>query len=233
MKNKNKKIRCGRRAFTLIEMLISIAIFTIFIGVVSESYVSIIRGQKQANEIRKMYSEVRNFVDFFGQEVRLGSIDYGSYNVTPGVNPCGNSVPSLVSAFNASPSLFQLTNGETTDLAVVRKDGLLKTYFHYDKEEKLLQIKQEQKVAGSWVSSALFSGGSYKNVLDDSVKVENLKFLISPDIDPYGDEYYCRNEKQFQPHVTLLMTVTNGANIKSEFSLNYQTTISSRVYSRL
>jgi prepilin-type N-terminal cleavage/methylation domain-containing protein len=222
-----------RKGFTLIEMLIGIAIFVIFLGIVSTSYVSIVRGQREANDIRKMYSEVRDFVDFFSQEVRLGSIDYGSYTVTPGVQSCGKTANNITDIFNQTPSAYQLVNGTATDLIVIRKDGLLKTIFSYDKKNKKIQVLQYVKNGGAWVVSPEYPGGLPKNIMGDTVQVESLKFIINPDVDPYSEDYYCLNQKQFQPQVTLVMSVRNGANINSAFSLDYQTTVSSRVYSRL
>ncbi len=209
-----------RKGFTLIELLVSIVIFVIFMGIVSSSYVNIVRAQKDANEIRRMYSEVRNFVDSLSAEAKLGTIDYGCYGGTIDVYS------------TVCPQMLQvIINGRTTDLALVRKDGLEKTIFRYDPDLKKVQVvKYEPSPGGAWALAAGYDG--FRDIMGDSVKVDKLSFAISPDVNPYSQENAYKSEKQFQPEVTVYMSVSNGENIKSQFSLDFQTTISSRVYSR-
>jgi prepilin-type N-terminal cleavage/methylation domain-containing protein len=227
-----------KKGFTLIELLISIAIFTIFLGVVTSSYVTIVRGQKDANEVRRMYAEVRDFADFFSQEVRLSTVEYGCYQNTGLTTLCsgGKDIETSVEDVYSSQckGVFSLANGRTTDLSLVRKDGLTKTIFHYDESKKKLQVLQYVKLAGgAWQNSPEFPDEEYKDLLGTGVSVEKLQFAINPDINPYDSDYYCRNQKQFQPKVSIFMRIKNAANANSQFNLDYQTTISSRVYSKL
>lgn len=216
-----KKKGC-RKGFTLIEMLVSLVLFVIFLGMVSSSYVNIVRAQKDANEIRKMYSEVRNFVDFFSEEVRLSSIDYDCYGGTVFYsNICETGLATIA------------TDGRTTDLALVRKDGLEKTIFRYDPDGKKIFVRKYEKDAlGNWGQAPGYADG-FREAMGNVVSVEKMSFAINPDKNPYGQENAYNNAKQFQPKVTLYMTVKNGANAKSQFQMDFQTTISSRVYSRL
>lgn len=64
------------RAFTLIEMLISISVFMLFLGIVAQSYMSLVTANRKANDIQKMYREVRFVFDTLAQEIRNGAIDY-------------------------------------------------------------------------------------------------------------------------------------------------------------
>lgn len=216
------KKRSARRGFTLIEMLVSLVLFVIFLGIVSSSYVNIVRAQKSANEIRKMYSEVRNFVDFLTEEVRLGSIDYDCYL---GVIPYSDVYcPELLEA---------ITDGRTTDLALYRKDGLQKTIFRYDPDEKKVFVRKYEKDAlGVWGEAPGYAEG-FRETMSNFVSVEKMSFAIHPDVNPFAQVNAYDNAKQFQPKVTVFMTVKNGQNVKSQFQLDFQTTISSRVYSRL
>ena len=70
------KITRSQKGFTLIEMMIAMTIFVIFIGAVMQSYLSIITTQREANEYRVMYSEARHIFDKFSDEVRNGNISY-------------------------------------------------------------------------------------------------------------------------------------------------------------
>lgn len=233
-----------KKGFTLIEILIGIVLFVVFLGVVTSSYIDIVRGQQQANEVRKMYSQVRDFVDLFSQEVRLSSIDYGCYTGAFAAK-CGNLADSSAGsgAYSGAGGLFagvcrdtfDMQNGRSRDLSLIRKDGLTKTVFHYDPDTKKIQMVQydANPNGGGWQDSPRYPGGEFRDVFDERVAVENLQFAINPDVDPYSGDYYCRNQKQFQPKVTLFMQVKNSANERALFSLDYQTTVSSRVYSRL
>ena len=204
----------------MIELLVSMVIFVIFMGIVATSFTDIVRAQKEANEIRKMYSEVRNFADTLSEEARLGSIDYDCYAGAPAfANTCPEQLAAIV-------------DGRSTDLALVRKDGLQKTIFRYDPEFKKVQIvKYDKAEGGAWKFTPGYGG--FRDAMGDSVSVEKLSFAVNPDVNPYSQENVYASEKQFQPKVTLFMSVKNGANVKSAFNLDFQTTVSSRVYSRL
>lgn len=215
MENRHK----NRKGFTLIELLVSMAVFVMILGIVGSSFISIVRAQKEANEIRKMYSEVRGFTDMLSEEARLGAIDYPCYAApTPFSNNCPQAIGSIV-------------NGRTDHLALVRKDGMEKTIFKYDaKEKKILMVKYEKTDGGGWKLGSGYT--DFRAVTGDSVSVEKMIFAINPDIDPYAQANYGLNRKQFQPKVTVFMNVKKGGDADSEFNLDFQTTISSRVYNR-
>lgn len=221
MKNKNKKKsitkRKFRNGFTLIELLISLVIFVLFLGVVSSSYVNIVRAQKQANEIRKMYSDARSLIDLMAEEIRLGTVDYDCYY---GLATDGSCLPDVANT---------LTAGRSKYLALVRKGGLEKTIFQYD--GKTINILRFTKNAAGWAPAPGYENG-FRNFLSDKVEIPYLSFAIFPDVNPYSKDNYYKNEKQFQPKVTIFMTMTNSEEIQSDFLMNFQTTISSRVYSR-
>lgn len=69
----------NNRGFTLVEMLVAMAIFVIFVGVILNSYTTIVRSQREANEYRIMYSEAREMFDYLSLKLRDGMVDYGFY----------------------------------------------------------------------------------------------------------------------------------------------------------
>lgn len=204
-----------KKGFTLIELMISIVIFVIFLGLVSNSYVSIVRAQKNANQVRKIYSEIRTFTDMLAEEVRLGAIDYDCYD------------SQFKSATLCAPGVADsMLHGRSTYLALIRKGGQQKIVFKYKYEDKdkKIYVAKLKKVSGAW--------SEYEELVSDNLKVTHLSFAIFPDENPYLRENYNNTSKQFQPKVTVFMTVKNALNPDSQFNFNYQTTISSRVYSR-
>lgn len=215
-----------RKAFTLIELLISMVIFVIFLGIVSTSYVSIVRAQRDANQVRKVYSEIRSFVDDLTEDIRLSEIDYNCFNK-------GKNLVSGVFLPCESSIIKQIAVGEY--LALLKKDGLEAILYRYDADKKTVFVKKWQKRgANNWVLEQ--GAGSSTNdeiaLFDDNVEITDFRFLISPLVNPYDADNYANNAVQFQPKVTILMTAGSAKSSNQEFSFDFQTTISSRVYSR-
>jgi len=71
-----------QKGFTLIEMMISMSIFVIFVGVLINSYSSIVRAQRDVNNYRLMYSESRRVFDTVVQKLRDGVVDYSALENT-------------------------------------------------------------------------------------------------------------------------------------------------------
>lgn len=224
MLKKLQTIRNEREGFTLVELLISIVIFMIFLGIVSQSYISIVRAQRQANEVRKMYSDVRLVMDFIAEEVRLSSIDYDCYAGK------GSDCEDLLGG-----SLFA---GRTDHLVLIRQGGTAKTFIKLDQEGHIV-VKKLVKREGQFVEAPGYET-SYRPLTSDRIVFEDLTFAIFPDVNPYsndtlpgsGKPIYADNGTQFQPKVTVLMRVVNDEDVNTPFAFDFQTTISSRVYSR-
>ena len=81
----------SQKGFTLVELLIAMTIFVSFVGILIGSYASIIRGQREADEYRIMYSESRKIFETIVQELRDGMVDYKKYNA----NDTGNVIGGL------------------------------------------------------------------------------------------------------------------------------------------
>lgn len=233
----------SKRGFTLIELLVSITVFVIFLSVVSVSYIGIVRSQRQANEFRRMYSDVRSFIESLAEDMRLGTIDYDCYRETgsfdPGLtNPCPFStiIDPQSSAPDASPYL-----------AIVNRDRTQKTVYWFDKENGQLKVKRYERLGGldevdiaSWSDVPGYGPGDEgadpvtgsRSLLSNMVKVKTLTFAVNPPVNPYSSANYAKNQYQFQPKVTMSMTVENANENVPPFHLDFQTTLSSRVYTR-
>lgn len=230
---KNRLKNSSRKGFTLVELLISMALFVIFLGIVSSSYTSIVRAQRQANDVRKVYADFRTFVDQLQSEIRSSTIDYTCYEGT--IDFIGGVLNTCeIDEYNS------LDNGETFYLSLIKNDGLEKTLFYYDVENKLnpdvkkVYMKKWLKSGLNWIPAPGFN--DYKEVLSGTVQIERLSFLIFPTKNPYSDnpDIYSNNATQFQPSVTLLMRATahKDVNLDNGFHFDFQTTFSLRSYSR-
>ncbi len=231
-----------RKAFTLVELLVSIAIFVTFLGVVALSYIGIVRSQRAADQVRKMYSDVRSFTESLAQDMRLGTIDYDCY---------GTSISSSACPENADG----ITTSAASYLAIVNKDQTQKVIYWFDASDKnngKLKVKRYQISTPPEPTKTTFElppwgdadgyvyDGKDPNVdatgsrtlLNNLVKVTNLTFDVNPPVNPYSSDNYTFNQYQFQPKVTYSLSVQNADSNVSTFHLNFQTTLSSRVYSR-
>lgn len=239
MIKKTLTIRNTKRAFTLIELLVSIAIFVVFLGVVSVSYIGIVRSQRQANEVRKMYSDVRTFIESLAEDMRLGTIDYDCYKDGLAPVPAG-PVPPSTCDFNAIVD----SSDPTRYLAIVNKDQTQRVAYWFDKDHGQLKVKRYQRAdtVDTWAEAPGYMAGGNdagvdpnngsRTLLSNMVTVKNLTFLVNPPVNPYSSENYDKNQYQFQPKVTLSLTVENADKTVPPFHLDFQTTLSSRVYSR-
>ncbi|MBD3328530.1 prepilin-type N-terminal cleavage/methylation domain-containing protein, partial [Candidatus Peregrinibacteria bacterium] len=122
-----------KKGFTLIELLIGITIFVVFMGVVAQSYISIVRSFRQQNEIRKVYGEVRDFMDFLAEEARLSAVDYSCYDT--GVSSC------------IEPDL-SLNQGFTDTIVLRNKNGLEQTVISFDEN---VTVQKWEKQSGTWI----------------------------------------------------------------------------------
>lgn len=232
MMNKNR----NRKGFTLIELLISMSIFIVFLGIVSQSYVGIIRSQRQANGVRKIYSELRVFFETLAQDARLGSPAYDCYDVQP-QNPdqLGALCPADVSSYMLADKqhYLVLVDKENTELTVYRFNSTLLT----------AQVRKYNRgVGGAWNPEAAYPQGGdgsngvdvdgYRNLLSNDVKIKNLGFVLNPAVNPYAALNVDKSGDQFQPLVNVFLTAENAGQGLTPFKLDLQTSFSSRVYSR-
>lgn len=225
-----KHQRRNKSGFTLVELLVSIAVFVVFLGVVASSYVNIVRSQRQANLIRKMYSQVRIVMDQMATDTRLGTIDYDCYEPGLEVSTCPPEVKNIA---QIAP------DGMSSVLVIVNKDHTLKTVYRFDPVTSNVTFKRYIFSVGGWITPPEFNPDpenapdGFLSLLGGEVKVKNLAFAIYPPVNPYSQQHALQNHFQFQPKVTAFLTIENGSPNLPPFHLDLQTTFSSRVYSRL
>lgn len=225
-----KKIN-NKKGFTLVELLIAMSIFMVFILVVSNSFIDIIRAQKTANETRSMYSELRNLIDLVNNEMREGSVDFFCYNQDILVNPdfVAQSLARCVEGAD-----LQISTGN--NLRTISKDGLQSSVIKFvagspsvdgvagvPGKVMLMRFRNNN---GSWSAAPGFESG-FEEFAFSNLEVKDLKFDIYPKIDPTSSEAKKNLAAQLQPMVK--MNVQVGSKIETvKFDLNFQTLITAR-----
>lgn len=236
------------------ELLVAIGIFAIFLGVATSSYISIVRGQSDTNERRKMISDVRTLMDYMTDELRNGTVDYWwSY--------CDRtSFTQKNDQFNPanSDSLFQENNsgvtnefersqrncetskigfGITDRLVITSKDGSQRTTFEYQPSTKKVFINKQQISVDDFNINTSPLDSRFTQPQEFTLantQIDSLKFKINPLDDPYASRNYQHDKLQFQPQVTVLLTAGIPANqpeLPAKSPVHIQTTLSSRLYS--
>lgn len=250
---------CNRGGFTLMELLVGIAVFVIFMTAISIAYVSIVRGHGDTNQQRKMIADVRYFMDFVTDHLRDGTVDYDFYcvknnfEVMPNLNPKNpnllqtgiNGGVALQGALQNSVNFTDFTNvkqpkkdvcastnlgkGIVEELVIVSRDQQSRLWIKVE-DQKIKFKKQEKKtIGGDFVDI-----NDYQDFEMLNTRVASLKFVVGPLDNPYKQRAYSYAGLQFQPRVTVLLNAgipRDGSDTEIELPIFIQTTLSSRVYS--
>ncbi len=236
-----RNYKLGKKAgFTLIELLISISIFVVFIGIVSQSYVGIVRAQRQANGVRKIYSEMRVFFETLAEDARLNSPAYDCYEVIK--NPENLGDQQFTDFLTQCPAEVssRLLSDKQHYLVLIDKEKTQLTVYRFNPNLQTVQLKKfNRDNQGDWqVNADYFSGTEgvdeegYRNVFPNNVKIKNLGFVLNPAVNPYASQNAAKSGYQFQPLVHVYLSAENVGEGMVLFKLDLQTTFSSRVYSR-
>lgn len=176
-----KKVRFTN-GFTLIELLISISIFMVFVTVAGGTYTSLVKANKRANDMQKLYGELRFVLDTLATDIRSGEIDF-----------------QCLSQATQDPQC--LATEATEQLAVIKKNGTERVIYRFDKEKHTLstlhQVRNDPRL--------LFSSSEWKPLFGDSISIQELSFSVFPKVNPYAEENAGSDDVQFQPAVTIAL----------------------------
>jgi prepilin-type N-terminal cleavage/methylation domain-containing protein len=194
------------RGFTLVELIIAMLVFTIFIGVVASVYISVTRSLRHASEVRKVYAEARYLMDRVTQDVRLFTVDYDCLD---GYGTSNNECVGF-------------TEGRL--LPLISADGMERLVYEYDPDDKTFSIFELEYDGSNWVTSAGYLEGP-QYFVSDSVSLDDIHFDIYPLDSPY------HGGVQYQPSVHVVIGATSAsAFLPQQLNIILQSTISSRVY---
>lgn len=223
-----------KKGFTLIEVLIALSIFMVIVTTLAASYLDIARKQREANTIREIYSEIRYVYNLIGEEARSKTIDYGCPRKFKELNE--DDILRPIDVVSTSQVCSDLTTApEGTYLALVNANSTERTIFQItddpeDQNSKILSFYRESKDENSlaWLPNPGFDG--FQTIDLKEIKLEKMKFEIAPLGDPFDPENVGCGVIQYQPSVSVYSTIASKYESISDFSLDLQTSFSSRVY---
>jgi prepilin-type N-terminal cleavage/methylation domain-containing protein len=222
-----KIITKKQKGFTLIEVLVALTIFMIFIISITRSYLDIAQSQREANAVREIYSEIRYVYSLIAEEARSKTIDYGC--------PRSPESGAAVAASNACTGLINTV--PENFLPLINADGTERTVFKAEEDsetgEKTLFMAKETFTGEAWEPAEGYGAGNNYMPIDlKYIRFTGLVFEISPLADPFADANIACGPVQFQPSVSVYSNIEGVQGNVSDFNLDLQTTISSRVYNR-
>ena len=184
-------------AFTLIEMLISISIFMIFIAILGGSYTSLVRANRTANEAQKTYREVRFVFDTLASEIRGGRLDYSCIDMS------GLDVLCLDNQ----------TAGEKKVLGILRNGGLSRTLFKFMDKKILVLSQTRAALLAPWATTR-----DWQPLTTEELNIDTAYFTVFPLRDPYASSNALDNEVQWQPTVSIFIS-TGGHHFRTTYAL--------------
>ncbi len=198
-------------AFTLIEMIIAITVFTIFIGFAMATYLTFHRAQQEAAVVRSLTLEAESTFDLVTEALRENMIDYGRY---ADEDPSAGDI--LYEAVYSHYGFLSMNDTNVTNtLYLIGVDGT-QLAFEWDDGEGIftMQVGDEEPI----------------QLHADGIAASFIGFEIFPHVDPYESENISEDDFQFQPIVQVAMTFSAPGHVRDEVELELQTSITSRFY---
>lgn len=204
-----KSPAASRRGFTLIEMLVAIAIFTTTISIAVGGFITALRTQRQVSALLAANNNLSLTLEQMAREIRTGynfcrpggAYD-GCYQATPSTG-CGlggqSSIPAAIRADDIASEGFGELHFANANLQIVR---------YYRAGDVLMRDTQDSR--GALINT--------EAVTSDNVRVRYLNFVV------WGHA----SQNCWPPRITIVVGVSSKDPV-FENTINYlQTTVSAR-----
>jgi len=229
----------NNKAFTLIEMLVVVSIFSTVVLIATNIYVSVTFIQTRVASLQKIQEDVRFVMETVAQSIRLSSINYIFYT--------DNNI-DLHQEATGKPYVLALID-QTGGRVFYRRSG---STLPGDGQGNLLQVCYGED------DCKLTDNDNWQDITPKGVEIKDLKFIITPSADPFTEvasqsgtcslgetcssapynfyrcngttcQYYSDGQK-FQPKVKVIIkTESPGERLAEKASMNLQTIISTRI----
>ncbi len=240
-------IRPGQSGFTLMEILVSTAIFAIVAVAMLSLFNYVLKINRKTEALRQASQGMRNFVEVLVKEIRNGQIDYYVANgqtYTAGLDPClspGGGVGVNVTGVSTYAT-------KENKLGIINNENVQECFYLADDQSSPVYAG-----AAKFFGNAL-SGRPIKNLMmkkagvtsaqvlnPPNFSVNKLMFLIRPICDPYtygtgatppgpGCSAYSNGYPKMQPSVTMFIHFEVILPTKEVVPIYYQTTVSTNQY---
>ena len=201
----------NRKAFTIMEGIVVLGIFTILAGSFSEIYISSSKSSMQTAERGRVQADARTMLESIARAARVSNIDYAKYTAN-GVSLAGEAAAAL------------------TELDLTDPDANISYSIKIGATD--LSCWSDTKSFPCLVVST--SGGAWSPLSPKNSKITNFGVFLFPITDPYvinpvNGSYSSNNA----PIITLNLGLQGFAlNPAENWTYSVQTTITPRYYKR-
>jgi prepilin-type N-terminal cleavage/methylation domain-containing protein len=215
-----KKIK-KQFGFTLLELLIVAAVFSVTVLIAVDLFFSITKIQKRIASIQRIESDARFTLEAMAREARMGMVDYDYYE-TKGIDLAAKTDTLATRDQDRNLTIYKrydYTAGNGIDDSVIIVCALNSPEDPLDKCDK----------------GPTEADNKWQQVTPREIIIETLDFYIQPAKNPLvfddlGTKNYLANQ---QPLVTIILQSKSVSGERAgEAVTNLQTTISSRIYKR-
>lgn len=214
MKKKNHQ----NSGFTLVELVIVLAIFSVTSLLAADVFIGVTKNQRRFTAFQGVESDTRYIMNFITKKVQLGTIDYDFYNDLSLVESTAN---------------LKLENGSVHVLAVKNEiDGTIvfrKAGSHDDSwdgtGESLEVCFQKDDI------NCIEDNDAWESFNANSVVLQKLTFYITPTESPWDRTNDGRYLVNTQPRVTMIYMAKNKDS-EDGMQIHIQTTLLTRYYQR-
>ncbi len=208
-----------KKAFTLVELLMVLAVFSTVTIMTAGIFVASTRAQKKVSELQKIQGDARYTFEAMVREIKSARVDYGYYQDPDGI-PATNDAIDLSNPLGVGSNGWGGVNTPTkVALALIRSDGTS------------VRFREESGVnclASPCITVSTNGGSTWVALTPEGIAVQKLVFVVTPVVNPYSS-----STGVGQPVVSLqLATATTNPKQVEVARTTYQTTIVSRQYVR-
>lgn len=190
----------SKKGFSLIEMLVAMAIFMLFTGVLLTSYLGIVKALRNTEDYRILYSEARHVFDVVTDTARNYKINYGT------------------TGFAMNP---------VKSLEFLSLDGMEKIRF--DTTNGLVMEEFKCTEANTGVVDVNSCPRNEVKLYSDEITIKNFSFYVWPLEDPFAYKNF-EITNNFQPKVTFSAIFDKGSAGGKKYEMELQTSVSLRNY---
>ncbi|MFA6307871.1 MAG: prepilin-type N-terminal cleavage/methylation domain-containing protein [Patescibacteria group bacterium] len=215
----NKQIIKNENGFTLIEMLVSMAVFSLMVFAVGAIYIAFNSSQVRTTASQQVLNDSQYAMDFMAKEIRNNAIVKYSLNCDDFINTVGANADVFSKCI-----ILKRPNGQVFAFTSHNNGADAKVNLLY------VLLTCTDNTCNTY-EDIYFNSGSVATLLGpdlNNIQLDNLDFLINPTTDPF-----VINGPNAQPKVTINMKVVyNSTNQTKRVNYVFQTTVSSRIYKR-
>lgn len=195
-------------AFTLIEMIISITVFTLFVGAAVSSYLYFHRVQQDLVSSRALLFEAQSILDSLNQKALESVPDYEAYSA---------SQTDVLGAFQLSAEAI---SGSSLFL---KNDEGEHWIYAWDEASKSLQISGMDEAG-----NPLPGFREPISLNSQQIQVDSVRFTLFPPVSPEADGAILENNLQYQPFVRVDLDFSTSSRVKESLSVDLHTMITFR-----